>query len=198
MHNKSPQTAVIFAGGKSSRMGRDKALLPFGGASSMAAFQYNKLRSLFDTVYLSTKTEKFDFDVPLIIDRYPQSSPMVALASLFETLEVDAVLILSVDMLMIDGTDIERICEHYRKNQPKPDVLVAQSPRGVEPLFGIYRNTILSNVQRLLKQDIHRMRALFERVKTEVLTFEKHENFANINTPEEYHAICPWESPDRL
>ena len=191
MDNKAPQTAVIFAGGKSSRMGRDKALLPFGDASSMAAFQYNKLRSLFDTVYLSAKTDKFDFDAPLIIDRYPQSSPMVALASLFETLKVDAVLILSVDMLMIDGSDIKKMCEHYRKNQPKPDILIAQSPRGIEPLFGIYRSTILPSAQRLLAQDTHRMRALLEHVNTEVLTFEKDENFANINTPEEYRAIHP-------
>ena len=191
MDNKAPQAAVIFAGGKSSRMGRDKALLPFGDASSMAAFQYDKLRSLFDTVYLSAKTDKFDFDAPLIIDRYPQSSPMVALASLFETLEVDAVLILSVDMLMIDDSDIEKMCEHYRKNQSNPDILIAQSPRGIEPLFGIYRSTILSSVQRLLAQDTHKMRALLECVKTEVLAFEKDENFANINTLKEYRAIHP-------
>ena len=195
MDNKAPQTAVIFAGGKSSRMGRDKALLPFGDASSMAAFQYDKLRSLFDTVYLSAKTDKFDFDAPLIIDRYPQSSPMVALASLFEILEVDAVLILSVDMLMIDGSDIEKMCEHYRKKQPKPDILIAQSPRGIEPLFGIYRSTILPSAQRLLAQDTHRMRALLEHVNTEMLTFEKDENFANINTPEEYRVIHPWGLP---
>jgi len=36
-------TAIIFAGGKSSRMGRDKALLPFGGYDTLTEYQYRRL-----------------------------------------------------------------------------------------------------------------------------------------------------------
>ena len=46
---------VIVAGGKSSRMGRDKALLPFGGYSSLAQFQYQKFLPIFEKVYISCK-----------------------------------------------------------------------------------------------------------------------------------------------
>jgi len=178
------QTAVIFAGGKSSRMGKDKALLPFGAYPSMAEFQYRKLLPLFTTVYLSAKTDKFDFDAPVITDRYPESSPMVALASLFEILDAEAVFILSVDMPMIRQAEIEKLCRQYQQQQP--DILIAQSPRGVEPLCGIYRRSILPYVHALLKQNQHRMRALLDSVKTETVYFEEINRFANINTPEEY------------
>ncbi len=55
---------VVFAGGKSSRMGEDKSLLPFGGFSTFEQFQYNRLCNLFTQVYVSTKSaEKFNFKV---------------------------------------------------------------------------------------------------------------------------------------
>lgn len=188
MHNNPLQTAVIFAGGKSSRMGQDKALLPFGDCSSMAAFQYRKLQPLFQSVYLSAKTDKFDFDAPVLLDRYPESSPMVALASLFETLDTEAALILSVDMPLIGASDIEKMQAYYYQ-QSQPDILIAQSPRGAEPLFGIYRSTILPQIQALLGQNIHKMGALLNRVQTKRLSFADSGHFANVNTPQEYQTI---------
>ena len=190
MHSDSLQTAVIFAGGKSSRMGQDKALLPFADVASMAEFQYRKLQPLFQAVYLSAKTDKFDFGAPVLLDHYPDSSPMVALASLFETLDTEAALVLSVDMPMVQAADIERMREHYQQLS-QPDILIAQSPRGLEPLFGIYRRSILPHVQTLLGSDIHRIRTLLDHVETETLSFDNSDNFANLNTPEEYHAIRP-------
>ena len=190
MPNNPLQTAVIFAGGKSSRMGQDKALLPFGDSSSMAALQYRKLQPLFQHVYLGAKTDKFDFGAPVLLDRYPESSPMVALASLFETLDTEAAFILSVDMPLIEISDIERMRTYYYQ-QSQPDILIAQSPRGAEPLFGIYRSTILSQIQALLGQDIHKMGALLERVQTKRLSFSDSGHFANINTPQEYQATHP-------
>lgn len=180
------QTAVIFAGGKSSRMGRDKALLPFGLFDTMAEFQYRKLQALFPTVYLSSKAEKFGFEAPVVIDRYTESSPMVALASLFETLDAETLFILSVDMPMIQKGEIELLCKTYLQRQP--DILIAESPRGLEPLCGIYSRSVLPKIQALLKQNKHRMRLLLDSAKTEMLYFDNENSFANINTPEEYRA----------
>ena len=80
-------TAVVFAGGKSSRMGHDKALLPFGGYDSLSQYQYEKLQKMFNTVYVSAKDDKFDFSPQLIEDKYEQSSPLVGLISIFETID---------------------------------------------------------------------------------------------------------------
>jgi len=72
---KHDMAAVIFAGGKSSRMGSDKALLPFGGYGSLSEFQYHKLSRTFKKVYLSAKEDKFDFAMEDIHDRYEESTP---------------------------------------------------------------------------------------------------------------------------
>ena len=58
----SDSIAVILAGGKSSRMQQDKALLPFGEVNSLAEFQYRRLSKIFSKVYISSKYNKFDFN----------------------------------------------------------------------------------------------------------------------------------------
>jgi len=185
------QTAIIFAGGKSSRMGEDKALLPIAGYRSMAELQYRKLQELFKEVYISSKEEKFDFDATVISDHFPESSPMVALGSVLTTLPATPLFILSVDMPLLTGNEIQKLLQHYEQSDPKPDILIAKSPRGLEPLCGIYHPRILPNVITLIKEDTHRMRALLEQVDTQVLVFDNASVFANINTPKEYHAIQP-------
>jgi len=60
---------VIFAGGKSSRMGEDKALLPFASFSTLAEYQQTKLSKLFTHVYISCKEKNnFPFEANFIED----------------------------------------------------------------------------------------------------------------------------------
>ncbi|NKQ40172.1 MAG: molybdenum cofactor guanylyltransferase [Sulfurovum sp.] len=184
-------SAVIFAGGKSSRMGRDKALLPVGGYASMAEYQYRKLKKCFDTVYISSKEDKFNFEVPILYDLFKESSPMVALGSIFEQLEDEVLFVLSVDMPNIDHAEIETLIQAYQNTEPKPDIIIAKSSRGMEPLCGIYRKTILPHVKKLLEEDIHKMSILLDKVYTKMILFQDDKKFLNVNTPEEYQAINP-------
>ena len=60
---------VIFAGGKSSRMGEDKALLPFAEFNTLTEFQLTRLKKIFKTVYISCKDKTlFEFDANFIED----------------------------------------------------------------------------------------------------------------------------------
>ncbi len=179
-------SAVIFAGGKSSRMGKDKALLPWEGYHSMAEFQYRKLLHSFNTVYISSKTDKFDFDAPILRDLYPTHSPMVALASVFAQTQEEALFILSVDIPLLSDKEIQILIETYEKSTETPDILIARSPRGLEPLCGIYRRTILPHVKKLIKENQHRMQALLESVSAQIVDFDSALPFSNLNTPEEY------------
>mgnify|MGYP003441403126 FL=1 len=52
---------VILSGGKSSRMGEDKSLLPFSSSNSLIEFQFNRLKPHFKDIYISSKNDKFDF-----------------------------------------------------------------------------------------------------------------------------------------
>ncbi len=174
--------AIIFAGGKSSRMGQDKALLPFGGYPSLAAYQYDRLSSLFDNVYLSAKEEKFDFEAPVILDHYPDASPLVGLISAFETLKCEALFILSVDAPFVDEYVIKRLLSQ----RGDADAVIAKSDSGRQPLCGIYTKHIVKIAKENLKNDIHRLGALLNEVDTKWVYFEDDTRFSNLNHPHEY------------
>ncbi|MBN2825612.1 MAG: molybdenum cofactor guanylyltransferase MobA [Campylobacterales bacterium] len=174
--------AIIFAGGKSSRMGEDKSLLPFGGFETMSAFQYNKLSKIFPKVYISAKVDKFDFDAPLLLDNYPQSSPLVGIVSIFEQIEANEVFILSVDAPFVDEGVISKLFEQ----KGNYDALIAQSPSGTQPLCGIYRRSILPKAKEFLANDNHKLNFLLQGVKTLFVAFNEDEKFMNLNHPHEY------------
>jgi molybdopterin-guanine dinucleotide biosynthesis protein A len=175
--------AVIFAGGKSSRMGKDKALLPFGSYPTLTEFQQTKLNSIFDKVYISAKENKFDFDCMVIEDKYTENSPLVGIISIFETLVAEEAFILSVDAPFVNNETIQRLLEH---NQTPLDAVVAQSPNGVQPLCGIYKRSILPLAYAQLAKGNHRLGDLLRLANTLFVKFDEDTPFTNLNHPDEY------------
>jgi len=171
-----------MAGGKSSRMKQDKALLPFGNYKSLAEYQYRRFSSYFDTVYISAKSNKFDFDVEIIEDRYDNSSPLVSLVSIFESIEEKEVFILSVDAPFVSTQTIEKL---YTEAENESSVIIAESTNGVEPLCGIYRHSILDTAKKFLSEDNHRLQALLKSLHTQKIAIN-HNEFMNLNHPFEY------------
>jgi len=174
--------AVLFAGGQSSRMGRDKTLLPFAGYSSLSEFQYARLGKLFKAVYISAKNNKFDFQAHLIEDKYEVSSPLVGIISVFESLNAEEVFILSTDAPFVD----EKVIDTLMRNRKDHNAIIAKTQSGEQPLCGIYRRSILPVAQENLKADDHRIGNLLNRVNTKFVFFEDEAAFSNLNHPHEY------------
>ena len=179
---KYEMPAVLFAGGKSSRMGKDKALLPFAGYLTLSEFQYSRLNKLFKEVYLLAKEDKFNFEVPVITDNYAQSSPLVGLVSMFESLNADEVFVLSVDAPFVDEKVIEALLAYNKRG----DAVIAKSPNGVEPLCGVYRRSILPLAKKHLEVGDHRLNDLLKEADTRFIAFQETTAFINLNHPHEY------------
>ncbi|WP_309499668.1 molybdenum cofactor guanylyltransferase MobA [Sulfurovum sp.] len=175
--------AVIFAGGKSSRMGKDKALLPFGSYPTLTEFQHAKLSTLFQKVYISAKTNKFHFACNVIEDTQQESSPLVGIVSIFETLNVEEVFILSVDVPFVEKNIVGEILKYA---QTSNDAIVAQSPSGIQPLCGLYRKSILPFAQKQLENHNHKLHDLLSMADTLFVPFDVDEPFTNLNHPQEY------------
>ncbi len=179
------KSAVILAGGKSSRMGEDKALLPFGVEQSLALYQYKRLSKYFDRVYISSKNNKFNTDVNIIEDRISDiSSPMVALQAILSYIEGESVFILGVDMPFVSKEVIDRLIQQYTINSNK--IIAAKSPNGLEPLSAIYPKSILPIVEDLLNRQEHRLHTLLSLADTEYVYFEDRDAFLNLNRPSDY------------
>jgi molybdopterin-guanine dinucleotide biosynthesis protein A len=180
MNSQTP--IVIVAGGKSSRMGKDKALLPFGGYNSLAQYQYQKLHSAFNNVYISTKEHKFDFNAPLIVDSYQVHSPLGAIISILEYTKKPT-MIISVDIPFISIDVIKQIIDN---NNTSYIATIAQSINGLEPLCAIYNLSFIPIAKQYIENNNHKINYILKNHNINRIQFEDKKLFLNLNYPSDY------------
>jgi molybdopterin-guanine dinucleotide biosynthesis protein A len=177
---------VIFAGGRSSRMGEDKALLPFASHATLTEYQLHRLSKIFTSVYISCKDKKkFNFTQAQFIEDSDQNlyAPTAAFISVFETLKSQRVFIISVDAPFISEEIIQKLIQEDAKEY---DATIAKSPHGMEPLCGIYHKSLLPKFLAMQKNNEHKLGQLLKNSKTNFVSFEDKEAFLNLNNPKEY------------
>lgn len=180
-----PLPLVIVAGGKSSRMGCDKALLPFGNAETLTQFQYYRLKQNFKSLHVSTKSKtKFTFDASFIedIDTFEERSPLIALLSILKHFQTP-VCVLSVDTPFVSPEIFETL---FNQLTPNTDAVVARSPQGMHPLCAIFSPSLIPNIEVMLHQHMHKIHTLLQKSTSIWVDFESDAPFLNLNHPEEY------------
>lgn len=180
-----PIPCVIVAGGKSSRMGSDKALLPFGSSQTLTQFQMERLKPFFKSVHVSCKeSSKFHFKANFIEDvqEFESFSPLVALYSILREFDT-SVAILSVDTPFADERVFEKL---YKSLDSDTDIVIARSPYGSHQMCGIYKPRASHAIKNQIINDNHKIRAMFKKLKVKYVDFADDNFFANINHPHEY------------
>lgn len=177
---------VIFAGGKSSRMGEDKSLLPFGTFNTLTEFQLNRLGKIFKKIYISCKeSSKFNFEAEFIEDIKTDSiyAPTAGFISVFEALKCEKFFAISVDSPFIGEDEIKKIVQ---ADKADADATVAKTPRGIEPMCGIYHRSTEKKFAAMLHENSHKLGFLLKISKTIYVQFEDEKPFLNLNHPHEY------------
>ncbi len=177
---------VIFAGGKSSRMGEDKSLLPFGGFDTLTEFQLHKLNKIFTRVYISCKDKsKFNFEANFIEDAPSEAvyAPTTGFIAIFKELQADSFFVLSVDAPFVSQTEIQSIIEADTSNI---DATIAKTEFGIQPMCGIYHRSLENNFLKMLKEGNHKLALLLKNSKTHFVYFDDEDPFLNLNNPKEY------------
>ncbi len=177
---------VIFAGGKSSRMGKDKSLLPFGGFDTLTQFQLSRLSKIFSSVYISCKSKsKFDFNANFIEDVETNLvfAPTAGFISIFNTLKNDKFFAISVDSPFISEKEIQKL---ILNDSPHIDATVATLSNKIQPMCGIYHRSLENKFLTMLKEDNHKLIFLLNSSNTTFVDFKDENTFVNINNQKEY------------
>ena len=174
---------VILSGGRSSRMGEDKSLLPFANSNTLTQYQYDRLKPYFKNIYISSKIDKFDFldKKELLLDKSEVYSPIAALESIFTKLESEKVFIITVDTPLVTIESIEKMIEQSKAT----DITVAQTQR-VHNLCGVFSQSCLKLINKMLEDDFHKVGFLLKNLSTKYIEFPKDEEFINLNRKEDY------------
>ncbi len=184
-------TGVILAGGTSSRMGSNKALLPHPGGRFVEAI-HRQMATLFENVLLVTNTpELFDF-LPCrkVKDLIPGMGALSGIHSgLFHSGD-PFVFVAACDMPYLNTELIRHLASRAEGN----DVVVPEGSDGLEPLHAVYGKSALGAIEETLHTGKGRIVSFFDRVKVrkisagEVSRFDPDfRSFRNINTPEDYY-----------
>jgi molybdenum cofactor guanylyltransferase len=154
-------SAVLLAGGESTRMGRDKATLEWQGVP-LWAFQFEKLRALTPNIFVSTRSAVpwRPADAKLVIDESPSRGPLSGLTASLAIMETDCLLVLAVDMPFITLSHLKKVCDGA-----KPGVgAVPVVNRKVEPLAAVYPKCAGSIFAKALNGTDHSLQRLVRRL----------------------------------
>lgn len=178
---------LVLAGGKSRRMGQDKALLDHLGKSQLA-FSVDLLSDFVDRVFVSTRREQTGESerrrYEQIVDRYDNLGPVAGiLSALHEHPDVDW-LVVACDLPNIDAATIQYLLTQSDDNQPF--TAFASSFDGLpEPLCAIYRAGCADTIQGFVDDGLHCPRKILIRSKTHLLTQPNPRALDNVNTPDD-------------
>ncbi len=178
-------TGVLLAGGKSRRMGYDKACIEVAG-QPLIAKSLDLLCHYFERVLISgDRPDLAQSDIPAIADIYPGS----ALGGLYTGLQAaktDWIFVAPCDMPYPDS----RILELLVKQRSGFDAVVPRIPEGYEPVFALYHKNCLQHMEEMLQQDQYRIYDFYQRINIHYLDWQQmpdgwERSLLNINTPEQ-------------
>jgi molybdopterin-guanine dinucleotide biosynthesis protein A len=186
-------TLSIQAGGRSSRMGQDKALVDFGG-QPLIQHVLTRLESLPDEVIVTTNDpDSYQFlDLPLFLDRIPDRGALGGLYTALYAASHPLVAVVACDMPFA-SIDLLAYCRDQLMLNTELGAVIPSTVTGLEPLHAIYRRKIcLPAVEAALDSNHWKMTSWHEDAHVSVLSPECSRPydpdgivFWNVNTPED-------------
>jgi molybdopterin-guanine dinucleotide biosynthesis protein A len=183
-------TGVILAGGKSTRMGRSKARLPFEG-QMLIEFIHRRLQEVFNNVALSVNQEDTfpEIVAPKIVDLHEEIGPMGGIASALET--EDRIFCVACDMPFLNVDLIRYLCGYS-----DCDAVLPIWHGRIEVLHAFYSSAVRAPLKEAVRSGRFKLtEALLE---THVRYVNDDEikpidplglSFRNINTPQDYDIL---------
>jgi len=188
-------TIVLQAGGESSRMGKDKAFLPFLGIPLIKRLmdRFQKLNA--ELLIISNNTQPYlEFGLPIFGDVRPGRGALGGLLTALTVANTPLVGLVAVDMPFASPHLIKFMADSIQGTNL--DGIIPSTPNGLEPLHAVYRReSCLALVEHAIDQDLWRMKSWHKGANLRILDPEEtlhvtgsEHTFLNLNTPEEFNA----------
>lgn len=183
-------TALILAGGRSERMGANKALTPFRGIP-MIGYSIGLAENFTRSILICDNGNDLkSFGYPVVADIFPANAPLVGIHAGLTHSQTAWNLVLTCDMPLIPVELIRLLNDRL----PLTDyLLVPGHNRMVEPLCGFYHRDLLPEIIKNIRNEKFSMLELVRNHPNRVLWLDEltalnpGEIFRNVNRPEDLH-----------
>lgn len=195
MHNGNNITGIILAGGKSSRMGRDKGFVEINGAYMIEHVIAAVAPCVTSLVIVANHDNYRQFGYPVIKDIIPECGPMGGIYTGLLHSSTMQNIVVSCDIPFITPS----VISHLATATTEADVLCVSHSGKREPLCARYRKICALKMAPFLESGNYRMNEFLSSVNTQLYLAHSIPGFdtiqlANINTPLELNLRSTWKS----
>jgi molybdopterin-guanine dinucleotide biosynthesis protein A len=192
MNDSGKYSAVILAGGQSSRMGRPKADLPFA-EGTMLDHIVNQMTRVFDDVMVAVATRPRDssqsIGARIIVDEEPHRGPVSALENALRATQFDRAFVCSCDVPLVSANLARNLCGMLGDD----DVLIPRVDGKLQMLHAVYRKKCAEALATMRNKGEHRLHEIVNFAKARIVPEDEIRaldpellSFFNVNTPEDY------------
>ncbi len=175
----------MLAGGESSRMGRDKALLPWQGQTLVGHIAASVLEAA-GTVTLIGSPERYGaLGLPVVADLTPDCGPLGGLLTALTVSPAEWSLVVACDMPSLSAVFLETLCR--AAEQLDGGCLIPCPPSGrLEPLCAVYHRGCLPVVRQLVQEKRLKMTEALTSLQVVSQPVAEAAWFENLNTHEDW------------
>ncbi|HYG58621.1 MAG TPA: molybdenum cofactor guanylyltransferase [Symbiobacteriaceae bacterium] len=195
--DKLKACGVILAGGQSSRMGVNKALLELGGEPLIQRLARHFAAWFEQTVVVTNAPELYGFlGLPMVGDRIPGLGPLGGLEAGLTASRFEHAFFCATDMPFISHA----LVRYLTAQAPGHDIVVPRVGGEYEPMHAIYSRSCLPVITANLEARRLKLLSFFDAVRLRVVEENEIRPFGdpdrlffNCNTPEDMQLARNWE-----
>jgi molybdenum cofactor guanylyltransferase len=177
-------TAIILAGGKSSRMGRDKGLSEYGGMP-LIDYSISTCKKITNDILISTRNPEYSrFGYPLVADNFKDKGPMGGLEATLSVSHTDLNIVCPCDMPGIQADTLNLLLSN---SQSTKAVVVQDAEGKMYPVLGVYNKSALPIIREQINQGNYKMTNLLQKLEARTVLIEPAWQLVNFNFPEDLH-----------
>jgi molybdenum cofactor guanylyltransferase len=189
---------IILSGGKSSRMGTNKALLKINQKPNIERVKEELEKLVTETVLVSNEPEAYQFlDVHTVSDVYPGQGPLAGIHAGLIASSKDANLVVACDMPFVSVELAGYLIDCIRDYDAVIPIINGKE----QPLFAVYRKGISQEIEKCIKNNNLVVMHLLDQLNVRYIKekeLQQHSSisldkiFFNMNRPEEYEHAKKW------
>ncbi|HTB97812.1 MAG TPA: molybdenum cofactor guanylyltransferase, partial [Terracidiphilus sp.] len=166
MSTQAEVAAFVLAGGKSTRMGTDKAFVTLDG-STLVARALDVARAVTSDVRIVGEPRRFAAFAPVVEDEFPGCGPLGGIHAALRSSGRDLNVIVAVDLPFISSALLQFLINRARDSAAV--VIVPRTVQGWQPLCAIYRREFANLADTALRAGRYKVDALFAEARVEAI-----------------------------
>lgn len=195
MASQARINGFVLAGGNSSRMGQDKALMRLGN-KPLILRAAEILRPFVHNVTLLAPPGRYgDLGLPVIADMWPDQGPLAAICTGLISSGTEWNIFLACDLPLVSPRFMELLVQRVRATCS--DAVVPRTEDGWQPLSAAYHAACRTGFARAIQEGQRSVIRLLDEIRVDVISHEEmmsaglsEVELVNVNTPEEWARLA--------